>query len=279
MKNNLTKFREAAGLSTAELAAQVEVSVLDIHRIEHNRLLAPVYVATRISLALGKTIQNVFPGAEAALNQLKNEREQPNFLADKSYRKLREVGLEADTRQHTLVALLRGHKQTISFPIQARDADRLCSVVKDERPDGPAQFIRFDSANLCVAINLERLVYIHFLWDAAFITMMPVEKSDDEDDPDEVVRVFLNHDDAPIILRVEPEDGNDIDNERNYLNNVFLELDSGFLERHQRVHIVDEAGESAFIRVGDIALITAPLSDLYCDELSLRDEDGNLPRQ
>jgi hypothetical protein len=41
------------------------------------------------------------------------------------------------------------------------------------------------------------------------------------------------------------------------------------------VHVVDDAGESAFFRVGDIALMTAPLWVLYGDELDLRDEDGN----
>jgi hypothetical protein len=217
----------------------------------------------------------ISPGSKGALSQFKKDLDQPDFVTDETYRRLREAGLEGDTRQHRLVVLLRGHKNAMCFQIEARDADRLFFAVQKEAPAGPSQFICFHSADLCVALNLARLVYIHFLWEAAFVTILSAEKKDDEDDPAEVVRVFVNENDDPVILRAEPEDGDDFENERNYLNNVFLDLDSEFKEPHDRVHVVDDAGESAFFRVGDIALMTAPLWVLYGDELDLRDEDGN----
>jgi DNA-binding XRE family transcriptional regulator len=279
MENNLRKLREAAALSTVELSAKVGATALDLHRIELNRLLAPVQVARRVADALKKPIDAVFPGASEALAQFEKKTQQPGSVAKDAFRRLREAGLEGDVRQHALLVLLRGHKQHMYFSVEPRDADRLFSVVQREEPHGSTQFICFHSADLCVAINLSKLVYIHFLWEgpAPSVTIITADKADEEEDPAEIVRLFIDGDTSPIVLRAEPEDGCDSESERNYLNDVFVKLDSGFLEPHERVHIVDEDGESAFFRVGDIALITAPLSDLYSDELELRDEDGNLP--
>jgi DNA-binding XRE family transcriptional regulator len=276
MDNNLRKLRQAADMSPAQLAALVGASALDIHRIEMNRMLAPVNVALGVSEALGKPVEAVFPDTSEVLSQFKNELKGPGFPSNETFRRLREAGLEGDIRQRSLTVLLRGHKATMSFPIEPRDADRLFSVVQKEQTES-AEFICFDSAGLYVAINLARIVYIHFLWEAPFVIIVPADKEDEDDNPAEVVRVFVDEDDDPIILRVEPENGADFEDEQNYLNNALLDLDSGFKEPHERVHIVDDAGESAFFRVGDIALMTAPLWMLYSDELDLRDEDGNLP--
>jgi DNA-binding XRE family transcriptional regulator len=279
MENNLRKLREAAGMSPAELAALVGSTAIDIHRIEHNRLLAPVNLALGVSKVLKKSVEAVFPGTKEALSLFENELKRPGLPSQQAFRALREVGLEGDTRQHRLQVLLRGHRKTMLFPLEARDADRLFSVVQKEKANGEAQFICFDSAGLSVAINLARLVYVHFLWEAPFVKILPTGNRDNEEDPNEVIRIFVDQDNDPIILQAEPENGSDFEDEQNYLNDVFLNLDSGFKEPHERVHIVDDAGESAFFRVGDIALMTAPLWVLYRDELDLRDEDGNLPRE
>jgi hypothetical protein len=122
-------------------------------------------------------------------------------------------------------------------------------------------------------------MFCHFLWDAESgpVVESPSEIAPDEDDPREAVQVYFGGNAVPVTLGVEGENGGNIDDERNYLNTIFGMLEND-MEPHERLHVVDEDGESAFLRVGDVTLITAPLWVLHPDErewdLKHEDEGG-----
>lgn len=186
------------------------------------------------------------------------------------------IAEEVDTRLHRLKVLLRGHLEPMFFPFEASELDRLFRAVQHESSDeSEVSFIMFDSGKLRVAINLHAAIFCHFLWDAAFgLWAKSGEDEDADDHPSQSVHVYFEGSQQPTIIDAESEDGDDLENESNYVNAAFYLLDSGGLMAHERLHIVDGDGESAFLRAGDITLMTCPLWVLCNRELqALRDED------
>lgn len=259
MGNNVKAFRQEAGLSVAQLAEAVGLRREDVQRIEANAVLPRVNTAGAISSVLGKAIGVVFPSSSSTLRKFQKELAEPRHVSGETYRKLREVGLEGDSRRHTLKVLLRGHQSSLFFPVEPGDMDRLFRAVQDEAPEASgATFIVFDSDALRVAINLQAAVFLHFLWDPAIGTVdKPAD--DSEESSAQAVQVFFNENSSAITVGAIAEAGADVDSDRNYLNSIFLRLDTGGAEPNERFHIDDEDGESVFLRAGDISLLTAPL--------------------
>jgi hypothetical protein len=192
------------------------------------------------------------------------------------------IAEQVDTRLHQLKVLLRGRQEPMFFPFEANELDRLFGAVQNEDPDeSEVSFIMFDSGKLRVAINLHAAVFFHFLWDAAIGVWTSSDedgdgraKEDSDDHPSQSAHVYFAGNQQPTIINAESEDGEDLDNEQNYFNFAFDRLDSGGMRAHERLHIVDGDGESAFLRAGDISLLTCPLWVLYKHELrALGDED------
>ncbi|ATQ75987.1 hypothetical protein CR152_16680 [Massilia violaceinigra] len=86
------------------------------------------------------------------------------------------------------------------------------------------------------------------------------------------MQVFVSTDSTPLSFGAESEANPDIENERSYFNRIFFVLTFGGVHQHQRLHFVDEDGESAFLRAGDIAMLTVPLWVLDPDDRSYDDE-------
>jgi DNA-binding XRE family transcriptional regulator len=279
MANNVKKLRERAGASTNQLAEKVGASPLQVQRIEANRCPAPLELAMRLSAALDTPINRVFPGAAKVLAALDEElAARPTRVSREMYAKLRDVGLEGDARQHTLKILLRGHQEPMFFDILPHEVERIFGAVQSETTE--PSFIVFDTNILRIAISLKATMFCHFLWDAESGILgesPPPEAILDEDDPRESVQVYFGENAVPVTLGVEAENGDNIDDERNYLNSIFGLLESD-VPPHERLHVVDEDGESAFLRAGDVTLITAPLWVLHPDErdwdLKHEDEEG-----
>jgi len=267
MKNNLKQIRLRAGYTLKQLADVVGSTQLQIQRIESNKHPARLNLASAICDALGVPLDTVFPGASGAVAALKKELDKPMHISKEVFAKLREVGLEGDVRRHTLKVLLMEHDMPMFFPLAPIEASRLFDAVQGEELGATVtSFIVFDADNLRVAINLKAASLIHFLWDGDIGKVIKTEENvEDDDSPAQAVRIFFGAKATPFILGAEAEDNDDIDSDRNYLNSAFATLENG-MERHERLHIVDEDGESAFVRVGDITMLTAPLWLLDPDE-------------
>jgi transcriptional regulator with XRE-family HTH domain len=271
MANNLRKLRMKAGLSIGQLASTVGSTALEIQRIESNQHPADIELARAMSAALDQPIQAIFPGASRAIATFVKELEGPTHVSAETYELLREVGLEGDTRRHTFKVLLRGHQRAMSFDISAAEADGLFGMVQDETKGDEAAFIVFDSDRLRVAMNLRAVVFCHFLWDPNIGTIIRSEAPEDDEDLFNAVHVYFDQSVEPTVIGAEAEDGR-AGSDRSYLNRVFVQLSCGMAQPHHRLHVVDEDGESAFLRVGDISVLTAPLWLLDPDE-RVDDED------
>jgi DNA-binding XRE family transcriptional regulator len=273
MTNNLEKLRVETGISRKQLAEMVGATQLTIQRIESGKYLPRLELAIALSAALEEPLDAVFPGADKVLVTLNAKPAGDKIPLDDRCEMLRDVGIEGDIRQHELKVWLRGHQQAMFFPIQANEVSRIFQAVQGEAEG--SSFIVFDSNHLRVAINLKSTMFCHFLWDVEYGHeggSPPPDVPPDEDDPRESVQVYFAENSVPITLGVEAENGDDIDDENNYLNNVFGLLEND-MPPHERLHIVDENGESAFIRVGDVTLLTVPLWVLGPDERVWDDEN------
>ncbi|NHZ93228.1 hypothetical protein F2P45_30080 [Massilia sp. CCM 8733] len=160
--------------------------------------------------------------------------------------------------------------------------DGIFDRVQDEEDETEQlTFMVFDTDDLRVAINLREMVFCHLLWDAGFtfaLSDKQVKIANDDDDPRESVQVFFSGECTPLLFGAESETCPKIENERSYFNTIFFSMTFGGIQRHQRLHFVDEDGESAFLRAGDVAMLTVPLwvldpdERIYDDDLDEGDE-------
>ena len=265
-------------MSRKDLADKIGATRLQIQRVESNKYPAPLDLARAICTAIDLPLNTVFPGAAKVLATFEKQQAEGKRVDSDRYEKLREVGIEGDTRRHTLKVLLRGHSEPVFFSILAHEVNRIFDAVQDEtESSSEVNFIVFDTDKLRVAINLKMTMFCHFLWDADWaIVSSAANTAIEDDDPRECVQIFFAENPAPTIINVEGEDEDDFENERNYVTHVFYRLDSGGTLEHERLHIVDEDGESAFLRAGDITLLTAPLWVLDPQEYdNVDDDDGD----
>lgn len=279
MANNVKELRLSKGMSLENLADLVGAPSGLLHNVESNRRLAEINLAKAICLALGRPIEWVFPGSKKAMAVFDEDLAGPTHVSRETFAGLRKVGLEGDTRQYTLKVILRGHEDPLFFSFAPNELDRLFGAVQQgESIESELSFIVFDSERVRVAINLRSIIFCHFLWDIGnhkLIRTEPEEPVEDDDSPDQAVEVFFGKNPAPVRIIAEAEAGPDADSDSNHLNFIFCALDGG-CEPQERLHIVDEDGESAFLRAGDIALLTAPLWVLDRRELdapNLDDQD------
>lgn len=283
MLNKLKSLRESAGMSQKELAEKVGVTQLQIQRIETNKRPASLPLAKLICAAIGRPLNAVFPGSAKALAAFDREQGQGHHPSTERYENLREVGIERDCRQHTLKILLRGHEKPMFFSLPAYEVDGIFSRVQEEESDTvEVTFMVFDTDDLRVAINLREVIFCHFLWDAGFMSGLPDDQAEiaqDDANPREKVQVFFSGNCTPTWFGPEAEDRTDNDDENRYFNTIFIRMDFG-VQKHERLHFVDEDGESAFLRAGDIALLTVPLWIVDPDEridADGPDEDDGAP--
>lgn len=268
MPNKLKTLRESRGISLQELADEVAASPLEIHRIEVNKYPAPIKLAKAICEVIGYSVEAVFPGAErvfAALTRVGAHREK---TLDEMYDTLRRIGIEYDDRQHMLEVRMRGHDDANFFAVQARDVSRLLSALRGDRENGSElQFIVFDTYTCRVAINLRMAVLCHFSSDNNFaLPRAAVAAAIASHARLKSVQVFFGDNPSPSSIDVIEEDCEAMDSQRNFVNDVFWRLEQPELMNFHRLYIVDQGGESVFLRAGDISLICAPLRVFDKDE-------------
>ena len=279
MTNIVRDLRLSEGVSLRALATTVNAPQAVIRRIEANKRLAEIGLARKICATLSTTIEWAFPGSANALAALEDDMAVPKHASRETFEKLRAVGLEADTRRNTLKVILRGHAKPMLFSFDSHELDRLFSAVQNEDNDvSCVSFVVFDSEAQRVAINLRSMVFCQFLWDSSIGYVIQSERetiAEESESQRLSVQVYFENNVTPVCLEAEFEDGDDIENENenNYVNAMFCALDSGGLRSTERLHIVDEDGESAFIRAGDISLVTAALPLLDQNYRDNEDED------
>jgi DNA-binding XRE family transcriptional regulator len=282
MKNRVRELREKAGLSRIELAKAAGITAAIVQRIENEKQAAALPHARAVCGALGKSLNVVFPGSQKILDALQAE---SRYVSD-LWEKLRQTGIEADPRTHLLKVILRGHRKPMLFNVSPAEKARLFTVIQHERADEDEEsFIVFDTPASTVAINLRRLSFCHFLWDAGWLV-----KNDDtveqdrlaQDDARHQVVLYLNEDETPLTFEAEPESSDPEDGDIGDFACIFSMLQDG-CPPSGRLHFEDADGEDAFIRTGDITLLEVPIFVLDADERDAisedEDEDGDTDKQ
>jgi putative transcriptional regulator len=255
-KNRIRELRVKKGMSQKQLAEAAETSQQQIQRIEAGSQNARLEVAALICRALGAAMPEVFPTTELPLSRLakRGRKLTDAYHDDAAVEELENAGIDMDIVVRTFVYRLRGGAEG-SLPISGSEYRRLWSLVQDVNPLG---FAVFDSGSHRYAINLDHLLFCHFLFDAPFVAD-GVASGDKESDYK--VKFYLLDSPKPHVFGVYP-DSHSLDDEEVerwqdvQLQDLFFYAESG---PQQRFKFTDEDGETAFFRPADVVMFSVPL--------------------
>lgn len=276
--NKVKSLRVKLGLTQRQLAEMVGTSQQQIQRIETNKIAARLALASAIAAALGKPLNTVFPGSEKAIAKVQGEMKASPYYPDaEALDQVETTGVEFDGAEHCLKIWMRGHTEPIFFPLLAGEKRRVFRVVQDESTDADtASFMVFDSADKRIAINLAEVFACQFLFE-------PLWTVDDRDSSKvseplngEEVFVYQSGSETPIRFTPEVDMGNPNDEgDEGYFGNIFWTLEMSPAQT-DRVFFQDEDGESVFIRLGSLALLSVPLWVMDPDELEAQAAEYDL---
>lgn len=249
-KNKVKQVRTQQKLSQRELAKLAGTSQQQIQRIEAGKITTSLETAKAICAALGKPMELVFPDAARALKELRDEMGRTRFISDTALAKVSEAGVEADPWAWYFKVYLNGRQEPFLFPISGSEKRRLYSAVQKEG-DGVLTFVVFDSATDRVAINLSEVGCCHFLREPGSFL------SNEDSKPENTLRLTPVGGMPTIELGVdedEPEDEDGIGQVGHVLFMLELSVDAS-----DRYRIIDQDGEDAFLRAGNISMLQSPL--------------------
>lgn len=259
--NKVKSIRTKLGLTQRELAYLVGTSQQQIQRIESGQIAARLTLAADIAAALNKPLNVVFPGSMGALakavGELDTRVQRPR---DEDLEQLHQTGVEWDSAEHCLKVWLQGHTEAIYFPISPQEKRRLFKVIQNEMGDRDlASFVVFDSWDKRIAINLAQLTACQFLFEPTVGVHEPDSSAVSK--PLNKEHVFVFPKGAAEPMKFEPEADLAVDDDEDAMGdfgNIFFRLELNPASS-DRLHFQDVDGESVFLRVGNLALLSVPL--------------------
>ena len=263
MKNRIRQFREALKLSQHALALKVGTSQQQIQRFETDQTAVKLHLAIKLSDALGKPLNVIFPGATTAIKKADAEAERTNLLPETGYKNMRAVGIEGDLRRWRVSILLRGQTNPVHFSdIQTPDIEGLRRELCDAREFGDeVKFVLFDTQDHRIALNVAHTVYCNFGWEPEQHLWLSPEKLPDSDSQTTVTIYFVGGSEA-VTLEVPVDDGeperDDGDYEDGQFGNILGTLQ--YVDDPSFSIIIEDADDDElFFRAGDLALLSVPL--------------------
>lgn len=162
------------------------------------------------------------------------------------------------TKQYFLVFVVRNYKTNLSFQVSLGTSERLAGILEDRDWQSPG-FFQFETMDgRTVAINLEQVQAIRYLWEPFPVTYADVttdeekggteDEDGDEDGDGDTVSIYLRDSETPISTYPPyPEE----------LYDFFAALESApQSQRFPAFH--DEDGELLQINAREIVWATAP---------------------
>jgi transcriptional regulator with XRE-family HTH domain len=255
----LKEARERAGLTVTQLAEKSGVNRRTIVRAEHLAINSiPRWQAEQLAQALGKPIAKLFPPRkEAKLGDHNCTAEYDKILIDDN------VG--SDMIELTLRG---GHR--IALSISGFDSARIFTAVQRDENDAIG-FILFDSGRYQYAVNPKHLVACRFSLGYDSDSPLPTE-----DDPDNYCKARLWLAPSPEMVEFDVDEavgtpGDPESCDENSLSNAMFHLEAG--DQTASVDIIDCDGETTWVRVDDIAMLSADRCALYPE---MRDAEQEL---
>ena len=269
--NRVRELRKKRGLTQRKLAELAGTSQQQIQRIEAGTQNARFDLAVSICGALGATMAEAFPSTEIALKRAGKRQSLSDIYSDKrTVADLKAAGLDMRPEHWTFRYRVRGGGEG-DLPISGSDYERLWSLVQRSED---RSFLVFDSGSHRYAIQRRHLTFCQFLYEGLAV---PSE----EDVADQPYAEFrLAEGGEPLTFFVEP-DGVSLDDEDaeegrdTQLQSLFFSVELG-LDPDEWLTFEDGDGESAFVRVGDVAMFSIPLNCVEPGMDDYEDEDGEI---
>jgi hypothetical protein len=180
------------------------------------------------------------------------------------------AAVDMDPFEWTFKYRLRG-SATGSLPISGTEKDRLFEAVQRCEIDS---FVVFDSEGATIVLNMDHLIFCHFLFDSP-LTLHPERELINE------VKVFLGDSSEPLRFEVEADEHvMDNPDELGQFENLFFTAEHSAGETNVIFHFEDVDGEDAFFRASDTAMIQIPLWVLEPDllEVACEQTDESSPK-
>ncbi len=152
----------------------------------------------------------------------------------------------------------------VTMSIATRDLERVWNAV--QAPNGFHAFVVFDSPNRRIALNLRHLVMAQFDGDADMpLIGVPVSEAAN-------IEVYFSDAREPVAFAVAPDEWSvDDADERGSADefeeliqvmDLFLNCDISHEASDETVHLRDLSGSSIWLRLNDVALVSAPLGHM-----------------
>lgn len=252
--NNVSKFREALGLSREDLAARLQCEIRLVQYIEAG-MMTRLSVAMHVANILGKPIGVVFPALKKPLKALggKSYLEARNDDLDL---KFEDAGIDPDPYLHTFRFVLRNGLERC-VELASAESARLCRNL--QRP--PASFVNFQTATDCIALNVKYLALWQFVSELAPARML----TDSNHDPQ--LEIWIGAAKEAIRFDVEPdpaEFGTEGADDIAILQMIFFQLEHCW-EDDEIFHVRDDDGNTIFFRADNVSMISLPLEAVRPD--------------
>lgn len=258
--NKVKSIRIKLGLTQRQLADKVGTSQQQIQRIESGRIAARLTLAAEIAAALGKPLNVVFPGSLGAIVKAVGDIDTSRYLpSDVELNRIQQTGVELDSSQHCLKVWLHGHSEQLYFPVSPQEKRRLFQAIQGEMADPEVtSFVVFESWDKRIAINLAELSACQFLFEPMVGVNEPDSSTVSEPLDKDHLFVFPKGTSVPMTFKPKVDRAVDDEDAMGDFGNMLSQLAMG-MAPSERLHFQDADGESVFLRVGNVALLSAPL--------------------
>ena len=272
LENRIKTLREKKGLSQKQLAALVGTSQQQIQRIETGKQSIRFDLSIEVCRALEAPMQTIFPQTKKALTRARRKgHTMTEMLRDRKFEdQMEEAGVDMDISSWFFEYRLRGGAEGV-LPVSSREKNRLWHVV--QRSDSnPFVFVVFDSEETEVVLNLNHLIYCHFVFYPPNVVFKKEETQEDESERWGPVSVYLADSAEPLHFDVEPDHllEDPVEDEGQFRFLTVVAASTFEDDTNEVFSFTDVDGETAFFRAWDVAMIQIPLPVL---EPKLLDDD------
>lgn len=269
MENNIQRLRKIHGLSHEEFSEEIKISTEELVRIECGVQCVRFDIAFRMSQFLQVPLEDIFPTIKK-IPFWKNTKWDLEIYRDHDLSdKLEKVGFDTDACVNFVKLFLRGgHLHT--HRVCSHNKTRLLEKVQTDTHS--CKYVVYDTKTHRVALNLNHLIYAHFKFEPAYDL-----KVDEELDV-ESSQVFFTDPSHILELDVEPDAEWDDDEPPEWpdsqLGDLFYYAEMSVGEIDSVVMIKDIDGETAFLPLKEIAMVTVPLIYVEPKLFNIIQEDG-----
>jgi DNA-binding XRE family transcriptional regulator len=254
MENNLKQIRKEAGCTQEQLASSIQVSTQEIQRIESQIQSVRFEIAYKLSQFLQEPIELLFPTIKKIPSWKKKTWDLNIYTNHDLSEQLEKVGFDVDACFHRVSLSLRSGHEFI-HQLCSHNKNLLWGKVQTDPHTG--NFVVYDTKTERIALNLNHLIYSHFKFEPRY------DFKDDEKLDDKNVTVHFAEQNLVLNLSVDPDMEWDDDDPPEWpesqLGDLFYYAELSIGEIDEVIMIKDMDGETAFLPMKEIAMVSVPL--------------------